>query len=657
MSVLNLHEQDFDHWQPSQKEASHLKLIFRKFNSASESRSRKYRILNDRTLEEYWNDSEERWLSLIPTKRKKPWQSAVVKPVTRNKCIGIIANLLDQFIEPDITAELEGRVVEEAARAIKDLIKHSQEKDRYVLKMLLLLTETVSKGTAFIDESYVMEVRKIKEIKSWDPLTNEMETEKKEIIDYEGFRSAVIDPREIYLGNIFEFDIDRQPFIFRRQVLNFHDAKIRYGQLMNWKFVKPGVRNTEEEDAAGDYFEPQITGDMEENDVEVLHYWSKPDDEIAIIVNGILLTKLGTPIPYTHKKYPITKSIFEVMSSRFAYGKSMPDRLQGEQDVIDTLYRMVIDKSYLSIFPPLLAKGFEKITTDIIVPGKVTPVDSESEISVPAGVAGGVGNELNLISYIEGSMDRSSIDPQQLGASASGERSATQVLEAKRGAQTILGLFGFMIAFAVEDMMALRVQNILQFWAKEERLIMKDGQRESIANIFQLQDQELNDGSLGTREISFLPENIQPSSIEIFREEKRLKRRGKNMNKVFIDPEKIRQYNWVVRVKANPSNRMSPELRKVLGLEFYNQFVNEPLIIREKLVADTMKLWDKDPSEYIKSKEQLQAEQQKAQQAAQAEAQAKQGGRVPNQRSQQKGNLTSQLAASQQPNLQELIQA
>jgi len=655
MSVLNLHEQEFDHWQPSGEEANHLRLILRKFDSARESRSRPYRILNDRTLEEYWNDSEERWLSLIPKKRKKPWQSAVVKPVTRNKCIGIIAHLLDQFIEPDITAELEGQVVESAANAIKDLIDHSQEKDRYVLKMLLLLTETVSKGTAFIEESYVQELRKVKDVESWDPLTNEMKFEEKEILDYEGFRSAIIDPREIYLGNLFEFDINRQPYIFRRQVLDYHDAKQRYGEMRNWDFVSPGIR-THDEEEDGNYFEPQVTDDLGQQDVEVLHYWSKADDEVAIIVNGILLTKVGTPIPYTHKRYPITKSIFEVMSSRFAYGKSMPDRLQGEQDVIDTMYRMVIDKSFLSIFPPLLAKGFEKITTDIIVPGKVTPVDSESEISVPVGVANGVGNELNLIQFIEQSMDSSSLDPQHLGSPATGERSATQVLEAKRGAQTLLGLFGFMIAFAIEDMVGLRIQNILQFWSKEERLILKDGQRESIQNIFQLEGQELRDGTRGTKEISFLPENIQPSSLEIFREEKRLRRRGKNMNKVFLDPKKIRQYDWIVRVKANPSNRMSPELRKVLGLEFYNQFAQEPLINRDKLVADTVKLWDKDPAEFVKTKEQIQQEQQQAQQAALAEQQAKQGG-APNQSSQQKGNLSSQLAASAQPQLQELITA
>ena len=606
MSVLDLHEQEFEHWQPSREEDKHLRLIFRKFETASDSRSRSYRILNNRSLEQYWNDSENRWLSLIPAKRKKPWQSAVVKPVTRNKCIGIIANLLDQFIEPDLTAEMKGQLVEDAARAMKDLVEHSQEQDRYVLKMLMLLTETVSKGTAFIEETYVQEVRKVKDIIKWDPLTGEVEFEPKEIMDYEGFRSSIIDPREIYLGNIFEFDMKNQPYIFRREVLTYQDAQKRFGQLANWKFVSPGVRNHEDDDD-GFYYEPQLTDDLDQNDVEVLQYWSKPDDEIAIVVNGILLTKPGTPIPYTHKEYPIVKSVFEVMSSRFAYGKSLPDRLQGEQDVVDTLYRMIIDKSFLSIFPPLLAKGFEKVTTDIIVPGKVTPVDSET-----------------------------------------GERSATQVLEAKNGAQRILGLFGFMIAFAIEDMVSLRVQNILQFWSKEERMLLNDGQRESVRNMFQFQSKELQNGAVGIREIEFLPENIHPTSTEIFTEQVKLRKKGKNVEKIFLDPHKIRQFNWVIRVKANPSERMSPELRKVLGLEFYNQFIKEPLIQREKLVAETMRLWDKDPSEFLKSPEQIQKEKEAAQQQQQQE----QG----NQQSQQKGNLSSQLAASAQPNLQELIQ-
>ena len=40
--------------------------------------------------------------------------------------------------------------------------------------------------------------------------------------------------------------------------------------------------------------------------------------------------------------------------------------------IVNTLYQMVIDGTYLSIFKPMINRGGEIITSDVIVPGAVT---------------------------------------------------------------------------------------------------------------------------------------------------------------------------------------------------------------------------------------------------------------------------------------------
>ena len=656
VTVLDRRDNDFPDWKPSQEEAEYVRKLQNLFDTSQQARRTTYSLLNNRTPEQYWRDSEQRWSSVIPEVRQKPWQSKVVKPITRNKCIGIIANLMAQFIQPDITAERKGKISEEVADAIGDLVEHSQHLDRYELKQLLGFVNAVSFGTSYIQEDYIVSERKIKEIESWDPITNEAKFEEKDVLDFEGFTTSIVSPFEVYLGNIFEFDMQKQPWMFRRVVMPYATAQQRFANFNNWKFVVPGNGDpsdvsTEEEAFYQAFFQRDIEGD----EVEILYYQSRFDDEVAILANGVLLSKVGDPIPYAHKKYNLTKVIFEPVSTRFAYGKSLPDKIQGEQDVVDTLYRMIIDKTFLSIFPPLLAKGNELITNDIIVPGKITPVDTEDDVRVPSGIGGGVGNEINVLTMIERSMDMSTIDPQHLGTPASGERSATQVIEAKQGAQKMLSLFGFMIAFSTEEWLDLRIQNILQFWGNHERDVMDDGKRVTVRNIFQMKEKDLQDGTIGIREIEFGKPEFAPTSEELFKEEFRMKEKGKNIEKIYLNPTAIRNYKFLVNVKANPSQRISPELKKALGLEFFDRFFNNELVSKEKLTRDTIKVMDKNPEDFMKSEQEKQAEAQAAQ-AQMAQMQGQQEGQsLPG--TQNKGNITSQLAAAAQPQLKELITA
>lgn len=647
-------------YRPSKEEANYLSRLFLKFNSARQMRERKYTIVNDRSMEEYWRDSERRWISYIPeSSQKKPWQAKAVKPVTRNKCIGIIANLLSLMIEPEIRAQRNNRTSETVSSALKDIYEISEDLDQKTLKYLLTLVDAVSMGTAFVQEDYVQLKRKVKEIKKWNANLNKMEWKEKEIVDFEGFLSSIVSPYEVYLGNIFEFDMQKQPYFFRRTVVPFTQAKAEFGNYPNFSKVAPGAGTTIDNEEEGFLFQAQESRDIAGDDVEILRYQSRFDDEMAIVINGVLMTAVGLPIPYDHKDYNVVKIVFEPLSTRFAYGKSLPDKIQAEQDIIDSLYRMVIDKTFLSIFPPLLAKGREKITTDVVVPGKITPVDTESEIAGIPGISGGVGNEINILTMIEQSMDQSTLDPQHLGTPATGERTATQVIEAKAGAEKILGLFGFMIAFMIEKQADLRIQNILQFWAKYERMVGSSDGAETVKGVFEKENAVMRNGRTGTRTIEFLPPELTPTSTELFKEEFEAARRGRPMERIILDPEIIRDYKFHVQVKANPSQRMTEALRKALGLEFYDRFINNPLVGKEQLTRDAIRLFDKNPDELMVKTGPLTGAGQ-----AGAGLEPEQGTAAPEltpktarPNTQRRGNVASNLAAAAQPDLGQLINA
>lgn len=636
-------------YRPNESEGELLRYVFKRFKDMQEQRQREYRILNNRSLETYWKDSEERWLSYIPPRRRKEWQAKVVRPVTRNRCIGIIALLLQGMMEPNVFAELDGENVEEVALAINDLLDLSQELDRYELKYLLTLVDAVSLGTAFLSEDYVVLEREVKEVTSWDPSTGKVEFTKKKIEDFNGMQSSVVSPWELYLGNIFEFDLQKQPDMIRRTVMPFEQAKAEFGHLPGFSNVVPGFGQQEQTTEEDFFYQAQDVRDMRGDDVEVIRYFNRGQDLMALILNGVLLTQVDMPFPYAHKKYPFSKTVFEVLTPRFAYGKSLPDKMQGEQDVIDTLYRMIIDKTFISIFPPLLAKGNEKVNADIIFPAKITPVASETEVTSIAGLTNGVGNEINVLSMIESSMNQSSVHPQLLGTPAGGERSATQVMETRRGAEQLLGLFGYMIAFLIEDHGDLRIQNILQFWARYEPLLdSRSGRSNQVRGLFEARDKVLKNGKTGTRQIRFLPVELAPSSEALRQQELAMAEQGKNIQFVYLDPARLRDYKTYLRVKASPQDRLTPALKKALGLEFYDRFIQNPFVSAEKLTRDTVRLFDKNPDEVMKSAQEVQAAQQQQAMAGEQEEEKPQ--------TQKMGNLTSKFAAMQQPEMEALLQ-
>lgn len=637
-------------YTPLQNEQEFLEFVCGRFQMMQEMRSKSYRILNNRSLDEYWKDSEQRWTSYVPERRRKDWQAKVVKPITRNRCIGIIAMMLNSLSEPTISAERGGENNEEIAKAFSDLLEISQEKDKYEMKYLMALVDAVSLGTAFIQEDYVSMEREVQDIIKWDPATNEIETKKRTIKDFEGMLSAIVSPYEVYLGNIFEIDIKKQPDIIRRTVVPYSQARSELGHFANFKFVEKGRGSQEGEENADEkfFYQARDNSDLDDSSVEILRYQSRPDDRMAIVANGVLLTSPSMPIPYIHKEYNLVPLRFELLSNRFFYGKSLPDKLQWEQDVIDTMYRMMIDKTFLSIFPPMFSKGTQRISPDVIVPGKITPVDPETEMIPAPGVSNGLSNEFSMLGTLENSINESSVNPQLLGQPATGERSATQVMDVRRGAEQLIGLFGFMIAFAVEDHANLRLQNVLQFWAKQEPLLARSGRGQEVRNLFEVRDTTLANNTQGTRQIKFAPSVEAPSSLELFNQEKELRSLGKNVEIIVLDPDLIRDYKIYARVKAAPKDRMSPALKKALGIEFYDRFIQNPLISPEALTRDTIKLWDKNPDKIMKSQQEVQQQQQQAQQAQQEEA-----GRQDTQRS---GNIASNLAATAQPDLQEMIQ-
>lgn len=641
-------------FNPSRKEAEWIRRLNDRFTKSANQRRRAWDFIANRSINRYFKDMEQRWLALPFDGEKESWQSRASKPVTRQKCQGIIAHTVDMFLRPSIHAR--GKVASRRllAQIMEDMVDISNDKDRFDSKAMNVIMDAVIYGTGFLQQDYVCHKRKVKLLENDFVLMGddgEPKYKEKTLIDFEGPRSQTVSPYDVYLGDIFTFDIQEQPYIFRRRRVPFKQAELEFGHFPNFKYVN--IYNRGETDGQVEDSERFASWDslgIEADLVEVLYYQCRADDEIAIIINGVPMTKQGTPIPYNHKDYNLIKVVYSKHTNNVAYGKGLPDVMMHEQDAIDTLYRMVIDKTYINAMKPLLITGNEFLTEVNLRPGGATVVDEDTSITEMPGI-GALGNEINVLMEIERSMSRSSLDDQQLGIMATGERNATQVLAAKEGAMKILGLFAHMMADFVYDVTKQRIALIGQFWTRKERFVHADADELLILQgEFIKEDTKLDSGVIGSRIIRFMePEEI-PSSQEIAQMEMEMSLIGEPTEIVYLDPQKFKDLELFVKIAVNPSDRMSPALQKAMSLEFYDRFINNPMIEPTKLTRETILELGKNPADYMAEPQQPEPQQQ----AMGEEAMMTEGG--PQLSSQRGMNVASNMAAMAQPDIQSLIQ-
>ena len=94
--------------------------------------------------------------------------------------------------------------------------------------------------------------------------------------------------------------------LFEEKFIDYETAKQEFGIFENFKYVE---KNNYSEIARTTISTLQGNEEMDK-ECHVILYWNKPRDEYSILVNGVLLTQFGNPIPYDYwKDFPFTFTI------------------------------------------------------------------------------------------------------------------------------------------------------------------------------------------------------------------------------------------------------------------------------------------------------------------------------------------------------------
>lgn len=561
--------------RPEKAEEDVVLRAYELFRDTANMRNQSYAYFDNRSIIDYIDDSVRRFSTNVDYRDGiEDWQAAVFDPFTRNKVMAILSKVSQNM--PGV--EFVGVGDEDYRRStiIHDLYEHADTADDTEQLMFNCLLEAAVKGTVIGYEGYEERTRVVKDAKKYDGASELTVTEGKSV--RRRLVGSIIPLEDFYPCSPGIQKITDMPYCFWRTVLTMAEFEMQFG---SYKRVRDkeveGFVNVSDKDAERPYYYDYMYAAIPQDHVEVIRYYNQDKDEFIVIANGTWLNALDgwviMPIPFAHKQLPFWKAMYEPHGSDFFWGKSLPDKLKSMQDVINVLHNMMLDQSFLSIFPPLLTDANDDIDDDVLRPGRRIPVSNpnnfkELHISSPSGF------HQYIMEYTKRVLEETSVDAVNQGIAGSADRvTATEVERAAQAVQALIGLFGKFVTWGVKDKARLRVKNILQFYTKP--LIEQawgEGSTEEFNKAFntiKVEDSVLSSGRRGMKIIEMYQSRDQMPDRGSLRADAAVieAQTGKKVEKVAISPEYIRNFEFDVKIVPNPKTEMSAAMNRALVLE------------------------------------------------------------------------------------------
>lgn len=533
------------------------------------------------------------------------WRSRAIRPVVRNKCISIAAHATSRLIFPKIFAYNEqADEQKDAGLVMEDLMEWSGDISNYPHVALMRVITALSSPASIGYTEYGEVTRLVKKEKD-----DKGGWKEERIRDeaYPCFMDEVVPVNQLYIENFFEPDIQKQGFIIWRKVYSFSVAQGKYNGIYdNFKFVRPGVQTIY--DDANRTFYYVYDPNMRQEDVEEVTYWNKNLDLKIIMVNGVMLTTPNNPNPRQDKLYPFDKFGYEPINNRFFYYKSLAFKLQHDADIVNTLYQMVIDGTYLSIFKPMVNVGGEIIASDVIVPGAVTTLSDPNADLRAINVGSDLKSGLETLNVVEQSITETSADNKLPDPADGSSPTAYQISRIENNANVILGLFLQMIAKHVKDFGKLRLGDIIQYLTLPEVVEISGNPELTYKTFFVGAKGKTNKN----KKIAF-DSNMKDSYTEdeYLTESYKLLGEGnkKDMEISTVNPQMFRELQYMVTVSPDILTPRSSELERAFALEDFDRMIAQPNVFDPeetgKLLLNNNPLTRKDPDKYIAKQPQV----------------------------------------------------
>ncbi len=601
---------------PTEKQAEASALMARTYIKARNVVQRTYPQFNGRTLYDCIDDWTKRWNGYVPAASVllESWQSRVFLNFTRTAIISYLSktSLTRPKIKIEAVNKKNGLSSYKLAEALQDMNEYSLQEphgdvdgDKRFLEAAL---EVTTKGTCIKYEGYAKNTVKTQIPIKFDAETGSISYKTEERVLIDNCYQQIVNVEDFYILNPYEPDVQKQPACIWRQITTYDEAAAEFSHYKDWDCVPPGAYTLTSDPTT--FYRNRLMIELAEDQVEVLRGYWKAKNKHIIQVNGVVI--YYGPIPFRDGNYPFAKGIFEPYGNDFFWGMGFPEKIMGEQDLINTTWNMMVDKTYGSLLPMVLSSEQNSlIDDDVLAPNKIRQVQDINKWRFE-NLPGVTSSEQAMLQTVIGFFREHapSGDAAQAMTPRGGKLQVRQVLLQQQEAMSKLGFSVDFMEDYERDRTQLRVNHILQFWTipKIEKVTGKRGKEieQLLYREVQLPNSTLEDGKKGTKVIKLIggyddDDEKQKIEDELSLTEAMGDESGVPTEALAVNVETLRDYNYSVyivrRSEVEKNQVLDQAIRKEYAQWRMSMMQFAPVNVPE-LVAWVSESYDLDPERF-----------------------------------------------------------
>ena len=542
-------------------------------------------------------ESNERWANTYIAPKKNKEDTNFQSGTVRTKLFALLSALVNLNLSGDISAfDKEGLKIQALGDAMEDVVLKTNELDVDDEKKFLRHYELLKHGTVFVEEIWDEKQKKEKKYKKWDGKIKQEDWKPKLVKAFARPTRNIVPGINVYLGDISKYDISEQPYIFTVDTIPYKEAEMIFGEWDRWENVPKKLVQSDATQTTSTYNPNWRLLQTEDNFVEIIRYQDKWNNEFAVLLNGVLMTPIGLPLPWGYEDYNVAQQNLEPIHSKFAYGKSLVARIKNKVALLDELDRLMVLKTQKSFAPPRYNISGRIVSNRVFMPGKMNhglmpgtlpPIEGENEGVTTA--------EMNMVKYIEESINAETTSPTFSGQQATGDPTATEIIELQRQAKMVLGLTIFSVSMLEWKLEWLRLKNLLAHWFNPEDSVVDEARNELKNKFRQTSIERPIEGEGMGRRITIPTEEPMPSPQAIMQSEDALtQEQGVPIRLVFLNPKEVTNAKLVWQIVVKPKERKTSEVSKLMHRAFLQDIIplQPNLAYLQEMTAN---VWEQNP--------------------------------------------------------------
>lgn len=434
---------------------------------------------------------------------QKRWRFRGRKQTSRNKLIGILAQLIAGMLIPTVyAADDQNNESKDCARVMRILVQEHLRRASYDVKFIYMVLSGLVNPATFVQVEYVQKMQTVK-IRLADG-TISVQQAIDELLS--GLNMNIVPIDELMLGDFFTFEMQAQPYLVRLRRISYDMARGIYaGRYFDADDAEKKPKNYKGPRADGmvDRFDHVVAGTTrvfvasqsnqtlydidwtqgDQNMVQEATFYYRGEDLQVTFVGGVFMgnydpqqpEQIYNLNPFTHRRmtmvngawgtmpvYPFAKSGYEPLDPqmRFAYYKSAAFKEFWDDATLNMAHRLLVDGMHLDVLKPILISGIAKYDSSVIAPGAVASLPIGATVS-PYQLGPNLAAAASVIDRQGKDLEDSTISSILQGKNPDLNQTATTTLQVVANAKKMLGVCGVLTKNLLENVGGLTIDCIV----------------------------------------------------------------------------------------------------------------------------------------------------------------------------------------------------